>query len=940
MDQQAVTIDQFTATMASIQEALASLQTTVLEDTHTHKDRIEQRIRQLRVSDSPTAWDDLESILMANLSTKFRILDIEKYTGIGYPHIHLQIYNIVMRAHRLDESQMITLFPLSLSEVAQRCVHTPFVLIPDIDEVHTPYVDDVHTSDIQYVIRGGRVVRQQSPTTARPLEGATSHEEVRREDGEILRQLQSTQARISIWTLLASSSTCRNALIRALSQIRVETTTTLEGLIHMMTIGKATCIVFSNDDLPPEGSDHTRHQVSSVLLDNGLALNVCLLAIAIALGYAPLDFGPLDFGPSTQTVRAYDSTKREVLRIPTSFNLLLGRPWIHRAKVIPSSLHQKVKFIHDGQYGPSEFIVIPNHDVPFGLGFILTEADYRYMARLRKEMVRAQLTNTSFDYLVRPYSMSLANYFVRASELQTHSNGIIDGFSTVQETELQRLVHQLQLSDGAPGTSASALTVPLSPNCMSLMTLYVLDELASSFDLFGMSAIEVVEEIQIAPSLEFSKDAIVVKDLFKGPVGPVEGASDLMDPPLSFDVLLRFVSRSDDVKEEIQKQLSMGFLSMIEYSEWLVNVFHVPKKDDKVRVYVDDMIVKSRDKAYHLAALERFFERIRQFKLRLNPKKCTFEVTSGKLLGYMVSERGIEVDPNKIRDILDMSAPRTEKEIKDFLGRFQYISRFIARLTDICEPIFLLLRNSQPIILDDQCQRTFKMIKEYLLSPLVLVSPTPGRPLLLYLSVSNIVLRCILAQLDDSGKERAIYYLSKRMLDYETIYVMIERFCLALVWFTRKLRHYMTKYSVHLISYLDPLRYLFNRSALIGRLMRWLILLTEFNIHYVTQKSIRWSIVVDHLTSLPVSDGRIIDDDFPYEDTATVTSLSGWRMYFDGAADHSGYGIGVLFISPNGDHIPRFVRLAFSDRHLATNNIVEYKAYILGLDTTLELGIR
>ena len=359
-----------------------------------------------------------------------------------------------------------------------------------------------------------------------------------------------------------------------------------------------------------------------------------------------------------------------------------------------------------------------------------------------------------------------------------------------------------------------------------------------------------------------------------------------------------------------------------------------------VEVYVDDMIVKSRDKAYHLAALERFFERIRQFKLRLNPKKCTFEVTSGKLLGYMVSERGIEVDPNKIRDILDMSAPRTEKEIKDFLGRFQYISRFIARLTDICEPIFLLLRNSQPIILDDQCQRTFEMIKEYLLSPLVLVSPTPGRPLLLYLSVSNIVLRCILAQLDDSGKKRAIYYLSKRMLDYETIYVMIERFCLALVWFTRKLRHYMTKYSVHLISYLDPLRYLFNRSALIGRLMRWLILLTEFNIHYVTQKSIRWSIVVDHLTSLPVSDGRIIDDDFPYEDTATVTSLSGWRMYFDGAADHSGYGIGVLFISPNGDHIPRFVRLAFSDRHLATNNIVEYKAYILGLDTTLELGIR
>ncbi|WJZ92604.1 hypothetical protein VitviT2T_011589 [Vitis vinifera] len=79
----------------------------------------------------------------------------------------------------------------------------------------------------------------------------------------------------------------------------------------------------------------------------------------------------------------------------------------------------------------------------------------------------------------------------------------------------------------------------------------------------------------------------------------------------------------------------------------------------------------------------------------------------------------------------------------------------------------------------------------------------------------------MLAQLDDSGKERAIYYLSKRMLDYGTSYVMIERYCLALVWATRRLRHYMTKYSMHLISRLDPLGYLFDRPTLVGRLMRW-----------------------------------------------------------------------------------------------------------------------
>ena len=113
--------------------------------------------------------------------------------------------------------------------------------------------------------------------------------------------------------------------------------------------------------------------------------------------------------------------------------------------------------------------------------------------------------------------------------------------------------------------------------------------------------------------------------------------------------------------------------------------------------------MKSRDRVDHLAALKRFFKRIRQFRLRLDPKKCTFGVTSRKLLGYMVSERGIEANPDKIRAILDMPGPRTEREIRGFLGRLQYISRFIARLTDICEPIFQLLRNSQLTVWDDQC---------------------------------------------------------------------------------------------------------------------------------------------------------------------------------------------------------------------------------------------
>ena len=120
-------------------------------------------------------------------------------------------------------------------------------------------------------------------------------------------------------------------------------------------------------------------------------------------------------------------------------------------------------------------------------------------------------------------------------------------------------------------------------------------------------------------------------------------------------------------------------------------------------------------------------------------------MTSGKLLGHIVSEQGIEVDPKKIRAILDMPAPRTEREVRGFLGKLQYISHFIARLSDICEPIFRLLRKNQPTVWNDDCQRVFEKIKECLFSPPVLVPPTLRRLLLLYLSVLDMTLGCMLA---------------------------------------------------------------------------------------------------------------------------------------------------------------------------------------------------
>ena len=111
-----------------------------------------------------------------------------------------------------------------------------------------------------------------------------------------------------------------------------------------------------------------------------------------------------------------------------------------------------------------------------------------------------------------------------------------------------------------------------------------------------------------------------------------------------------------------------------------------------------------------------------------------------------------------------MKSPRTEKKIRGFLGRIQYISRFITQLTMTCEPLFQLLKKEVPIVWNKQCQEAFKKIKNYLIKPPILVPPVPEKLLLLYLTTMDTAMGALLAQyLKDSRKENAIYYISKKM---------------------------------------------------------------------------------------------------------------------------------------------------------------------------------
>ncbi|XP_070010681.1 uncharacterized mitochondrial protein AtMg00860-like [Nicotiana sylvestris] len=141
----------------------------------------------------------------------------------------------------------------------------------------------------------------------------------------------------------------------------------------------------------------------------------------------------------------------------------------------------------------------------------------------------------------------------------------------------------------------------------------------------------------------------------------------------------------------------------------------------------------------------------------------SFGVPARKLLSFIVSRRGIELDLSKVKAIQDLPPPKSKKDVMSFLGHLNYISRFIARSTVICEPIFKMLKKDAATSWTEECHKAFDEIKEYLSTLPVLVPPEPGRPLLLYLSVLDGAFGCVLGQHNETGrKEQAIYYLSEK----------------------------------------------------------------------------------------------------------------------------------------------------------------------------------
>nr|QBG82596.1 putative uncharacterized protein [Papaver somniferum] len=324
-----------------------------------------------------------------------------------------------------------------------------------------------------------------------------------------------------------------------------------------------------------------------------------------------------------------------------------------------------------------------------------------------------------------------------------------------------------------------------------------------------------------------------------------------------------------------------------------------------LEVYVDDMLVKSKLRKDHHHDLRDIFEAMRKHHMKVNPEKCTFGVTSGKFLGYLVKKRGIEVDPVKIQAIVEMPSPKNLKEVQKLNGSIASLGRFIARSSEKCKHFFNILKKGSKFEWTAECEEAFQKIKEHLASILILQKPDPDEVLAFYIAATEDAVSAVLVK-TNTKIEQPIYYVSKTLNSAERNYTKIEQLILALVWATQKLRTYLLTHFIR-VPCKAPLEAVLKSAGKMGRIAKWNTHLDQFNIIYEIQHSRKSQVLADFLADLPLDNDEEIEGIPEAEeeskdsmDILEPSSQRQWEVFVDGSKNKEGAGIGILVIRQIG----------------------------------------
>jgi hypothetical protein len=231
----------------------------------------------------------------------------------------------------------------------------------------------------------------------------------------------------------------------------------------------------------------------------------------------------------------------------------------------------------------------------------------------------------------------------------------------------------------------------------------------------------------------------------------------------------------------------------------------------------------------------------------LNPEKCVFGIHKGKVLGYLVSTKGIQTNPDKIKVLIEMQDPVSVKDVQKLTGRVAALNRFIPRATERILPFFQVLRSSKNFQWSEAQKQAFQELKDYLSNMTKLCPPEPKLPLLLYLFASNSSISVVLVQeKKEEGKLKQIlvYFASEALSRSKLFYSELEKIAYAVVMAARKLRHYFEGHRIRVIMN-QPLHDLFTNKEASTRIIKWGVELSEYTIHFERRSAIKSQVLAD-----------------------------------------------------------------------------------------------
>ncbi|XP_057537976.1 uncharacterized protein LOC130815501 [Amaranthus tricolor] len=305
--------------------------------------------------------------------------------------------------------------------------------------------------------------------------------------------------------------------------------------------------------------------------------------------------------------------------------------------------------------------------------------------------------------------------------------------------------------------------------------------------------------------------------------------------------------------------------------------------------------------------------------MRLNPEKCVFGVTGGKCLGFLVDERGIEANPDKIQAIWDMKSPGSVKEVQKLTGCIAALGRFLSKFADRCSPFFKTLKQSK-FEWTREAEESFQQLKEHLSTFPKLVSPYEGEKLVLYVSVSEYSLSGVLIA-ERETKQFPVYYVSHAFQGSEGNYSEVEKVLFAIVMASRKLKPYFQSHQI-IVRSSQPVKKILEGKNKSSRVTDWANQLADFGIEYEPRTAIKAQALADF-----IAESTIPQHHEPSQE---------WKLYVDGSSTQSASGAGLLIMSSAGVRMERAVRFEFA----AFNNEAEYEALLMGLKICHEAGAK